>query len=455
MGETEAAEVMKFLGPREVLKLGAAMATMKNVPHEDVVGTLDNFRDMVAAASTVGLDSDEYIRQVLTKALGDDKASVLLSRILGGKDASGIESLKWMDSQSVAELIRNEHPQIIATILVHLERDQACEILGHFTDRLRNDVVLRIATLDGVQPAALRELNDVLTKLLSGNENIKKSTLGGVRTAAEILNFMSGEQEGSVMDNIKNYDNDMAQKIMDEMFVFDNVIDIDDRGIQLLLREVQSDMLIIALKGASQELRDKIFKNMSARAAEMMREDLESKGPVRLSEVEAQQKAYCRSCAVWPTKARLCSVVKATIPSSDEQYGKNTPAGLPALGNDLVRRRAPQRRGQTRGRAAPARRRSGAARGRAARTGRTGTAGARAEDMGPPCRHHRAIPRWRNWKPSANRRARKAMKKAIRPAMPTVMPRPCKPASSAPKPCWPNCARWPKASARPCSRPTS
>ena len=227
LGESEAAEVMKFLGPREVLKLGAAMATMKGIAHDQVVEVLDDFRAQTELNSTVGLDSDEYIRQVLTKALGDDKASVLLSRILGGKDASGIESLKWMDSQSVSELIRNEHPQIIATILVHLERDQACEILGHFTDRLRNDVVLRIATLDGVQPAALRELNDVLTKLLSGNENIKKSSLGGVRAAAEILNFMSGEQEGSVMDNIKNYDNDMAQKIMDEMFVFDNVIDID------------------------------------------------------------------------------------------------------------------------------------------------------------------------------------------------------------------------------------
>jgi flagellar motor switch protein FliG len=290
IGESEAAEVMKFLGPREVLKLGAAMATMKAVQHEQVVTVLDAFRAQTDLNSTVGLDSDEYIRQVLTKALGDDKASVLLSRILGGKDASGIESLKWMDASSVAELIRNEHPQIIATILVHLERDQACEILAHFSDRLRNDVVLRIATLDGVQPAALRELNDVLTKLLSGNENIKKSSLGGVRAAAEILNFMSGEQEASVMDNIKNYDNDMAQKIMDEMFVFDNIIDIDDRGIQLLLREVQSEMLIIALKGASQDLREKIFKNMSSRAADMMREDLDSKGPVRLSEVESQQK---------------------------------------------------------------------------------------------------------------------------------------------------------------------
>ncbi|MBC7860774.1 MAG: flagellar motor switch protein FliG [Burkholderiaceae bacterium] len=290
IGETEAAEVMRFLTPREVLKLGASMATMKGIAHEAVGEVLEEFRIQTELNSTVGLDSDEYIRLVLTKALGDDKASVLLSRILGGKDASGIESLKWMDSQSVSELIRNEHPQIIATILVHLERDQACEILSHFTDRLRNDVVLRIATLDGVQPAALRELNDVLTKLLSGNENIKKSSLGGVRAAAEILNFMSGEQEGLVMDNIKNYDNDMAQQIMDEMFVFDNLTDIDDRGIQLLLREVQSEMLIIALKGASADLREKIFKNMSQRAGAMMREDLESKGPVRLSEVETQQK---------------------------------------------------------------------------------------------------------------------------------------------------------------------
>ncbi|XYJ11639.1 flagellar motor switch protein FliG [Telluria sp. B2] len=290
LGEEEAAEVMRFLGPREVLKLGAAMAAMKSVQHEQVVNVLESFRDEADAHSTVGLDSDEYIREVLTKALGDDKAAVLLNRILGGKDASGIESLKWMDAQSVSELIRNEHPQIIATILVHLERDQACEILSHFTERLRNDVVLRIATLDGVQPAALRELNDVLTKLLSGNEHIKKSSLGGVRTAAEILNFMNGDQESAVMENIKNYDNDMAQKIMDEMFVFDNIIDIDDRGIQLLLREVQSEMLIIAMKGASQDLREKIFRNMSQRASEMMREDLESKGPVRLSEVEAQQK---------------------------------------------------------------------------------------------------------------------------------------------------------------------
>jgi flagellar motor switch protein FliG len=247
LGEDEAAEVMKYLGPREVQKLGAAMSAMKSVQSEELEGVLEAFRVETEQNTSFGLDSDDYIRTVLTKALGDDKASSLITRILGARDASGIESLKWMDAQSVADLIRNEHPQIIATILVHLERDHACEVLGHFTERLRNDVVLRIATLDGVQPAALRELNDVLTRLLTGNENLKKKPMGGIRTAAEILNFLSGDNEISVMNNLREYDADMAQKIMDEMFVFENVMDIEDRGIQVILREVQSESRIIAL----------------------------------------------------------------------------------------------------------------------------------------------------------------------------------------------------------------
>lgn len=290
LGANEAAEVMKYLGPREVQKLGAAMSSMKSIQSEELVSVLADFRAETERSTSLGLDSDDYIRDVLTKALGDDKATSLLNRILGGRDSSGIESLKWMDAQSVADLIRSEHPQIIATILVHLERDQASEILNHFNERLRNDCVLRIATLDGVQPTALRELNDVLTKLMIGNESLKKQPMGGIRTAAEILNFFSGENELSVMNNLKSYDADMAQKIMDEMFVFENILDIEDRGIQLLLREVQSETLITAMKGATPELREKFFKNMSSRAADMMREDLESKGPVRLSEVEANQK---------------------------------------------------------------------------------------------------------------------------------------------------------------------
>lgn len=292
LGQDEASEVMKHLGPREVQKLGEAMSSMNSIAHEEIASVLNDFSNITAGNSGIGVDSDEYIRAVLTQALGSDKASSLLNRILGGNDASGIESLKWMDAESVADLILNEHPQIIATILVHLERDQAAEVLTNFTERLRNDVLLRIATLDGIQPTALRELNDVLTKLLSGNENnIKKQPMGGTRTAADMLNFMSGAVEASAMEALRNYDNDMAQKVMDAMFGFENLLEIDDRGIQLLLREVQSDSLIIALKGAAPELRDKILKNMSQRAAEMMREDLESKGPVRVSEVETQQKA--------------------------------------------------------------------------------------------------------------------------------------------------------------------
>lgn len=293
MGEEEAAEVFKHLSPKQVQTLGHAMAALDSVNRVQVERVMHDF--MFQAGEKAGLaDSDAYIRSVLTKALGSDKAANLIERILHGGDTSGIEGLKWMDGASVAELIKNEHPQIIATILVHLERDQASEILSLFTERLRNDVVLRIATLDGIQPSALKELNDVLTKLLSGASNLKKSVMGGVRTAAEILNYVGTANETAIIASVRDYDPELAQKIQDEMFVFENLLDIDDRSIQLLLREVQSESLIIALKGTSEELREKIFKNMSQRAAEMLRDDLEAKGPVRVSEVEAEQKEILR-----------------------------------------------------------------------------------------------------------------------------------------------------------------
>jgi flagellar motor switch protein FliG len=290
LGEEEAVEVFKYLGPKEVQKLGVAMAKLSGVSREQVAQVLRQFRSEAQEQTVIGTDSQEYIRSVLTKALGSDKASVLIDRILQGTDNAGIESLKWMDAGSVAELIKNEHPQIIATILVHLDPDQASEVLTHFTERLRNDVMLRIATLGGVQPAALRDLNEVLTQLLSGSDKFKKSAMGGVDTAAEILNYMGGQYESSVTSYIREADPELAQKIQDKMFTFDDVVELDDRAIQLLLREVQSETLIVALKGTSEELREKIFRNMSARAAEMLREDLEAKGPVRLSEVEAEQK---------------------------------------------------------------------------------------------------------------------------------------------------------------------
>lgn len=295
VGEEEAAEVLKYLGPKEVQKIGAAMAKLSGVTRDQIEGVLGEFHERAEQQSSIGMDSDGYIRSVLTRALGEEKATYLLDRILQGGDASGIESLKWMDPAAVAELIRNEHPQIIASILVHLERDQASDVLGNLPERTRHDVVLRIVTLDGIQPNALRELNDVLAKLLSGSEHLKKKALGGVRATAEILNFMNASLESSVMDSIKEFDPELAQKIVDEMFVFENLLEVDDRGIQSLLREVQSETLIIALRGAPENLREKIFKNMSQRAAEMLRDDLEAKGPVRVSEVETAQKEILKT----------------------------------------------------------------------------------------------------------------------------------------------------------------
>ncbi len=290
LGEQEAAEVFKYLAPKEVQKLGGAMAKLKNIKRENIEEVLEAFHADTNVQTSLGMDSNEYIRAVLTKALGTERATHLLDRILQGGDTSGIEGLKWMEAGTVAELIKNEHPQIIASILVHLERDQAAQILGYFSERLRGDVMLRVATLDGIQPTALKELNDVLAKIMSGNANLKKSAMGGVRTAAEILNYMGGSQDTAIIESVKEQDAELAQQIVDEMFVFDNIIDIDDRGVQLLLREVQSESLVIALKGTNAELRDKIFNNMSQRAADMLRDDLEAKGPVRVSEVEAEQK---------------------------------------------------------------------------------------------------------------------------------------------------------------------
>ncbi len=290
VGEEQAAEVFRFLSPKEVQKLGETMARLKTVPRDKVDAVIEKFnRSKDEQYSLVG-DTDAFISQVLKRALGDEKAGMLLDRILQGRDVSGIESLKWMDPNSISELLKNEHPQIVASILVHLERDHASAVLKNFTDRMRNDVLLRIATLDGIQPQALQELNEVLSKVLAGGEKLKKATLGGTKAAAEILNFLGAQIETPAVESIREHDPELAQKILDQMFTFDNLNDLDDRAVQLLLREVQSEALIVALKGAEQALRDKIFKNMSSRAAEMLREDLEAKGPVRLSEVEAEQR---------------------------------------------------------------------------------------------------------------------------------------------------------------------
>lgn len=290
LGEEEAAAVFKHLAPKEVQKLGETIARMKSITRERMDGVLDRFGTIAQSQHVLVQDTDEYVKAVLRKALGEDKANLLIDRILQGSDVTGIESLKWMDASSVAELLRNEHPQIVAAILVHLDFDQSSSVLKSFTERQRNEVLIRIATLDGIQPSALKDLNEVMSKVLAGGEKLKKASLGGVKTAAEIINLMGSSVETSALDYIREADNELAQKIMDNMFTFDDLNKLDDKGFQSLLKEVQSESLVIALKGATPELREKVFRNMSTRAAETLREDLDSRGPVRVSEVESEQK---------------------------------------------------------------------------------------------------------------------------------------------------------------------
>ena len=290
LGEQNAAEVLKHMAPKEVQKIGSVMANLKNVPNEKVESVIGAFVETANTQSGVGVDSDEYIRNMLIKALGEDKASSLIDRILTNKSAKGLESLKWMDPQSVADVVKKEHPQIIAIVLSNLDAGHAAEILQHLPEQARSDVLMRIATLDGVPPAALHELNEVLEKQFSGPSGRQKSGVGGIKIAADILNFMDGEAEAAITDAITEQDEELAQEIQGLMFVFDNLLTVDDRGMQTILREVQSEQLIIALKGSDDAIKEKIFGNMSSRAADMMREDLEAKGPVRLKDVEEAQK---------------------------------------------------------------------------------------------------------------------------------------------------------------------
>ncbi|MEJ1167758.1 MULTISPECIES: flagellar motor switch protein FliG [Variovorax] len=291
LGEDRAAATLAHLPATEVQALGAAMAKLSQVSKDELAAVLAEFRMETEQLSALHLGSGSYIRAVLRKALGDDRASNLLEDILQPEQPhGGIERLNDLEAGEVVELIRDEHPQILATLLIHLDRKKASEVLEKLPERLRHDVILRVATFGGVQPAALAELTDVLTEMLSG-EGLKRSRLGGVRTAAEIVNLMNSAQEEGAIAHVREHDETLAQRILDEMFVFENLLDLEDRFIQRLLKDIESDSLIVALKGSAPELREKFLKNMSQRAAETLREDIELRGPVRVSQVETEQKA--------------------------------------------------------------------------------------------------------------------------------------------------------------------
>lgn len=291
LGEEHAASVLKLLPQSAVQTLGEAMANLSQVKRSEVNEVLEEFHIETEQYSALHLGSGSYLRAVLNNALGTDRAADVLDTIFqADESASGIDRLNQLEATEVVELIRDEHPQIITTLLVHMERGKAADVLAQLPERVRHDAILRVATFGGVQPAALKELTDVLGDMLGG-QGVKRSRLGGVRAAAEIVNMMGSAQEESVIKHVREHDEVLAQKMIDEMFLFENLLDLEDRGIQLLLKEVESESLTIALKGAPKELLEKFLKNMSNRAAEMLREDIEVRGPVRVSQVEAEQKS--------------------------------------------------------------------------------------------------------------------------------------------------------------------
>ena len=290
LGEQEAAQVLRHMGAKEVQRIGAAMAKLSNVSKEEVHGVITEFSSAVESQTSVGVGAEDFLRKVLVDALGQEKASSIIDRISIGRSTKGLEALKWMDARAVAELIRLEHPQIIAIVLAYLEPDQSAEILTCLPANMRSDIMVRIATLDGVQPSALTELDDIMEKTFAGKGTARTSALGGAKAAANIINNLEPSQEGVIMDQITQTDEQLGSRIQDLIFVFDNLLEIDDRSMQELLRQVSSDKLLLAMKGCEDAMKEKIFKNMSQRAAEMLKDDLESKGPVRISEVEGAQK---------------------------------------------------------------------------------------------------------------------------------------------------------------------
>ena len=290
LNEQDAASIIRHLDPKQVQRVGGSMASMKNLNQDKVSSVHRSFLEEIQKYTSIGMGSEDFVRNALVAALGEDKANNLVDQILMGSGSRGLDSLKWMDPRQVANIILNEHPQIQTIVLSYLEPEQSAEILSQFPERVRLDLMMRIANLEEVQPAALHELNDIMEKQFAGQAGAQAAKIGGLKAAAEIMNYLDNNVEGLLMDQIRENDEETATQIQDLMFVFDNLIEVDDRGIQILLRDVPQDLLQKALKGADDMLRDKFYRNMSKRAGEMLQEDLEAMGPIRVADVEAAQK---------------------------------------------------------------------------------------------------------------------------------------------------------------------
>ena len=290
LGEGEASQVLKYLDAKEVQNLGAAMASLSNITKKQASGVLDYFINDVEDQTAFGIGTEDYVRKVLTGAFGSKKANTFIDRILIGHDVQGLDALKWMSSKDVIEIIEGEHPQIISIVIAYLEPEQAAEVIKSLPVDQRAEVVMRIARLSDVQQGALAEIENLIASKSNDATKARSEKIGGDRVAADIINALEPAKGEEILEAIKEKSEELSERIQEKMFVFDTLLKVDDRGIQSLLREISNDMLVVALKGCDPEIRDKILNNMSKRAATLLREDMEAKGPTRLSEVEESQR---------------------------------------------------------------------------------------------------------------------------------------------------------------------
>lgn len=310
LGESEAATVLKHLDAKVVQRLGTAMAQLKSASREEVSDVVGGFVNTMEMQADIKVGSDDYIRKVLTQALGDERASGIIDRIQMGRRSKGLDVLKWMEPRAIAEVIRLEHPQILAIVISYLDPDLAAKVLNELPKDVQTEVIMRIAQLDGVQPAALGKLDEMLEKQIAGKGSSVSANLGGPKTAASILNFMPA----AMLEDLRQADEPLTTRLQDLMFTFEDMSNIDDKGIQAVLREIDSARLVVALKGADASLVDHFLRNMSSRAAEMLKDDMEARGPVRLSEVEEAQRE------ILATTRRLAEAGTVVINAGSEQY---------------------------------------------------------------------------------------------------------------------------------------
>jgi len=295
LGEEQASDIIRFLNPKEVQALGAAMVQVQDLSQEAINVVLDEFVSTIKKQTSLALGTADYVEKVFKRALGDDKAASVLGRISPGAGSKGLEILSWMDARSIADMIQAEHPQVVAIILSVLEPMVAADVLSFLPVDSRAEVIQRVASLETVQPSAMVELEAIMKKQFSTNSSAKSSSFGGVKAAASIMNLTKTALEAAVMGGLRDLDPDMMQKIQDNMFTFENLTGVDNKGIQTIMRNVEPDLMMKALKGASDAVKDKFLGNMSERARGMFKDDMEALGPMRLADVEEAQKIIMRA----------------------------------------------------------------------------------------------------------------------------------------------------------------